>query len=78
MDKDPKTWPQAVFQLGRCCDVVDNGMSKSFNFAIVDARKMPIVTMLEEFRLYRAERVFNMKVKGKDGVIKFLQQLESY
>ncbi|XP_052627051.1 uncharacterized protein LOC128133592 [Lactuca sativa] len=51
MDKDPKTWSMAYFQPGRCCDVVENGMSESFNVVIVDARKKPIITMLLELRM---------------------------
>lgn len=64
MDKDPKTWSRAYFQPGRCCDAVENGMSESFNVVIVDARKKPIITMLEELRMYMMERVFKKKCKG--------------
>ncbi|CAI9265825.1 unnamed protein product [Lactuca saligna] len=64
MDKDPKTWSRAYFQPGRCCDAVENGMSESFNVVIVNARKKPIITMLEELRMYMMERVFKKKCKG--------------
>ncbi|CAI9295760.1 unnamed protein product [Lactuca saligna] len=64
MDKDPKTWSRAYFQPGRCCDAVENGMSESFNDVIVDARKKPIITMLEELSMYMMERVFKKKCKG--------------
>nr|KAJ0213175.1 hypothetical protein LSAT_V11C400215600 [Lactuca sativa] len=37
MDKDPKTWSRAYFQPGRCCDVVENGMSESLNVVIEEA-----------------------------------------
>ncbi|CAI9279568.1 unnamed protein product [Lactuca saligna] len=63
MDKDPKTWSRDYFQPGRCCDAVKNGMSESFNVVIVDARKKPIITMLEELRMYMMERVFKKKCK---------------
>ncbi|CAI9265896.1 unnamed protein product [Lactuca saligna] len=65
MEKDPKTWSRAFFQTGRCCDVVENGFSESFNAVIVDARKKPIITMLEEIRLYMMDRIYNMKLKGQ-------------
>ncbi|CAI9282033.1 unnamed protein product [Lactuca saligna] len=64
MDKDPKTWSRAYFQPRRCCDAVENGMLESFNVLIVNARKKPIITMLEELRMYMMERVFKKKCKG--------------
>nr|KAJ0188950.1 hypothetical protein LSAT_V11C800415220 [Lactuca sativa] len=63
--KDPKTWSRGFFQTGRCCDAVENRFSESFNVVIVDARKKPIITMLEELRLYMMDRIYNMKLKGK-------------
>ncbi|CAI9281057.1 unnamed protein product [Lactuca saligna] len=65
MEKDPKTWSRAFFQTGRCCDAIENGFSESFNAVIVDARKKPIITMLEEIRLYMMDRIYNMKLKGQ-------------
>lgn len=59
MDKDPKTWSMSHYKLGRCCDLVENGHFESFISVIVDARKKPIITMLEEIRLYMMERVQN-------------------
>ncbi|XP_052625661.1 uncharacterized protein LOC128132761 [Lactuca sativa] len=44
---------------------VENEFSKSFNAVIVDARKKPIITMLEEIRLYMMDIVYNMKLKGQ-------------
>jgi len=65
MDKDPKTWSIAFYQTGRCCDAVENGMSESFNGLLVDARKKPIITMLEEIRLYMMERLYNLRLEGQ-------------
>ncbi|KAL7594646.1 hypothetical protein Lser_V15G29004 [Lactuca serriola] len=65
MDKDLKTWSRAFFQAGRCYDAVENGFSESFNVVIVDARKKPIITMLEELRLYMVDKIYNMKLKGR-------------
>ncbi|CAI9284262.1 unnamed protein product [Lactuca saligna] len=65
MEKDPKTWSRDFFQTGRCCDAVENGFSESFNAVIVDARKKPIITMLEELRLYMMDIIYNKKLKGQ-------------
>ncbi|XP_023768992.1 uncharacterized protein LOC111917549 [Lactuca sativa] len=65
MDKDPKTWSRAYYQPGRCYDSVENDMCKSFNVVIVDAINKPIITMLEELRLYMMERLYNIKVRGQ-------------
>ncbi|KAL7607472.1 hypothetical protein Lser_V15G15350 [Lactuca serriola] len=46
------------------CDAVENGLSESFNNVIRDARKKPIITMLEEIRLYVMEKQFNLTIKG--------------
>lgn len=64
METNPKSWNRAFFQEGKICDVVENGLSESFNSVIRDARKKPIITMLEEIRLYVMERIYNLKIKG--------------
>ena len=61
MEKNPKSWGRGFFREGRMCDAVENGLSESFN---KDARKKPIITMLEEIRLYVMERQFNLTIKG--------------
>ena len=63
-ERDPNTWCRAFFEPDRCCDAVENGVSESFNAAIVEARKKPIITMLEEIRVYVMERMYRQKVKG--------------
>ncbi|CAI9267351.1 unnamed protein product [Lactuca saligna] len=65
MVKDPKTWSRAYYETGRCYDAMVNRMYESFNVVIIDARKKPIITMLEELRFYMMGKVFNMKAKGK-------------
>ena len=64
MEKNPKSWSRAFFREGRMCDAVENGLSESFNNVTRDARKKPIITMLEEIRLYVMERQFNLTIKG--------------
>ena len=58
LDKDPKTWSKAYYQTGRCDESVENGGSESFNAVLVDARKKPIISMLEELRMYMMEKLF--------------------
>ncbi|CAI9291251.1 unnamed protein product [Lactuca saligna] len=65
MERDPKTWCKAFFELDRCCDAVENGISESFNAAIVGAKKKPIISMLEEVRVYVMERMYKQKGKGE-------------
>ncbi|CAI9261002.1 unnamed protein product [Lactuca saligna] len=64
MEKDPKTWSKAFFQTDRACDAYENGVSESFNSIIAAARKRPLITMLEEIRIYVMERLCIQKSKG--------------
>ncbi|KAL7608557.1 hypothetical protein Lser_V15G12744 [Lactuca serriola] len=63
MEKELKTWSREFYEAGRACAAVENGISKSFNAVIVEAKRKPIITMLEELRLYIMERMFNLKHK---------------
>ena len=64
MERDPKTWSKAFFQTDRACDAYENGVSESFNSIIGAARKRPLITMLEEIRIYVTERLCRQKSKG--------------
>nr|KAJ0191163.1 hypothetical protein LSAT_V11C800434850 [Lactuca sativa] len=64
MERDPKTWSKAFFQTDRACDAYENGVSESFNSIIGAARKRPLITMLEEIRIYVMERLCRQKSKG--------------
>ncbi|KAJ9553710.1 hypothetical protein OSB04_017755 [Centaurea solstitialis] len=64
MEKDPKSWCKAFFQVDRCCDAYENGISESFNAVIEEARKRPVITMLEEIRIYVMTRMYDMHTKG--------------
>ncbi|CAI9293268.1 unnamed protein product [Lactuca saligna] len=66
IDRDPTTWSKAFFQEGRDCDAVENGVSESFNSAIRHARRRPIITMLEEIRLFVMERIYTQGVEGME------------
>nr|CAH66742.1 H0404F02.18 [Oryza sativa] len=47
---DPHHWSRAWFKIGSDCDSVDNNMCESFNKWIVQARYLPIISMLEAIR----------------------------
>ncbi|XP_052621668.1 uncharacterized protein LOC111893335 [Lactuca sativa] len=64
IDRDPTTWSKAFFKEGRDCDAVENGVSESFNSAIRHARRKPIITMLEEIRIFVMERIYSQRVEG--------------
>nr|KAJ0208052.1 hypothetical protein LSAT_V11C500289790 [Lactuca sativa] len=68
MERDPKTWCKAFFQVDRSCDAYENGISKSFNSVIEAARKKPFITMLKEIRIYVMERlcIYKAKVESWD------------
>ena len=61
MGGQPATWCRAYFSTGLACEAVENGMAECFNSVITDVRKKPLLTMMEEIRLYMMERFFNLK-----------------
>lgn len=56
MSKEPKTWCRSYMSVGFACEAVENGISECFNSIIVEARKKPLITMLEEIRIYIMDR----------------------
>ena len=52
----PRFWSKFRFRFGSKCDALVNNMSETFNSVIVGPRQKPIVTMLEEIRVYLMER----------------------
>ena len=65
MARDPGSWCRAFYGGGLACEAVENGMAECFNAIIVDARKKPLLAMLEEIRLYMMERFYNLKEEGQ-------------
>ena len=63
MKRNPESWSRAYFADGRACEAVENGISESFNSVIMEARTKPLLTMLEEIRLYVMERFHRMADK---------------
>lgn len=46
--------------MDRCTAAFENGISESFNSRILNARGKPIITMLEDIRIYLMQRVYSM------------------
>nr|KAJ0212706.1 hypothetical protein LSAT_V11C400198750 [Lactuca sativa] len=47
-----------VFAQGYACEAVENGTFESFNSMIIDIRKKPLLTMLEEIKIYLMARFY--------------------
>ncbi|XP_012574218.1 uncharacterized protein [Cicer arietinum] len=52
----PMFWSKSRFSFNSKCDVLVNNMSETFNSVIIGPRGKPIVTMLEDIKLYLMER----------------------
>ena len=65
MDKNPKTWSRAFFEVGRGCEAVENGFSECFNSVILSVRDKPLLTMLESMRVIVLERMHRMREISK-------------
>ncbi|GJX86676.1 hypothetical protein Tco_0337450 [Tanacetum coccineum] len=60
IQRNPNLWSRAFFKMDRRCAAFENGISESFNRAILGLRMKPIITMLEEIRLYIMQRLVAM------------------
>ncbi|XP_023738192.1 uncharacterized protein LOC111886191 [Lactuca sativa] len=49
----------AFFSHGYACEAIENGISECFNSMIIHMRKKPILTMLEEIRIYLMNRFYH-------------------
>jgi hypothetical protein len=56
MQTPVKHWSKSKFSNGPLCDTLVNNMTEAFNSVIVVPRKKPVVTMLEDIRIYLMER----------------------
>lgn len=65
LERDPNTWCRAYFAMDRACSAYENGICESYHRAILDARHKPIITMLEDIRLYLMQRIFSMKEQAR-------------
>nr|GEU44654.1 chloramphenicol acetyltransferase-like domain-containing protein [Tanacetum cinerariifolium] len=65
--RNPNSWSRAFFEMDRRCAAFENGISKSFNRAILEPRYKPIITMLEEIMLHIMQRLVAMNKIAKNG-----------
>ncbi|GJZ42976.1 pentatricopeptide repeat-containing protein [Tanacetum coccineum] len=61
IDKEPKTWSRAFFQLNMDCEAVENGFSECFNVVLLRVRNKPLLTMFEAIRVIVMERMNTMR-----------------
>ncbi|GKC91378.1 pectin lyase-like superfamily protein [Tanacetum coccineum] len=61
VQRNPNSWSKAFFDLNSKCASFENGIAESFNRAILAQRTKPIITMLEDIRLYIMQRLVQMK-----------------
>ncbi|GKE54014.1 multidrug resistance-associated protein 5, partial [Tanacetum coccineum] len=57
IDKDPKTWSKAFFEVDRGCKAVENGFSECFDSVLVSVSNKPLLTMLEAIIVIVIERM---------------------
>ncbi|XP_016178285.1 uncharacterized protein LOC107620669 [Arachis ipaensis] len=67
----PRFWSRSRFNFHSKCDTLVNNMCESFDSAIVDSREKPIVSMLEDNRVYLMSRwALNRKrIKNFNGTV---------
>ncbi|GJY64039.1 hypothetical protein Tco_0465499 [Tanacetum coccineum] len=85
VERDPNTWSRAFFQMDRSCGAFENGICESYHAAIINQRGKPIITMLEDIRIYLMQRLVIMseKARGLTDIItpsvrKQLEKLKEY
>nr|GEU34957.1 multidrug resistance-associated protein 5 [Tanacetum cinerariifolium] len=61
VDKNPKTWSRAFFEVNRGYEVVKNGFSECFNSVIISVRHKPLITMVKAIRVIVLERINKMR-----------------
>ncbi|GJT88812.1 hypothetical protein Tco_1070529 [Tanacetum coccineum] len=66
MDKNPKSWSRAFFEVDRGCEEIENGFSECFNSVIVNVRHKPLLTMMEAIRVIVLERMNKMREISKN------------
>nr|GFA65700.1 hypothetical protein CTI12_AA091940 [Tanacetum cinerariifolium] len=58
--RNPDSWSRAFFEMDRDTAAFENGISESFNSMILKARCKPLITMLEDIRIYLMQSVYYM------------------
>nr|GEU84129.1 multidrug resistance-associated protein 5 [Tanacetum cinerariifolium] len=61
MDKNPRAWSRAFFEVDIGYEAIENGFSECFNSVIVNVRHKTLLTMLEAIRVVVLERMNKMR-----------------
>ncbi|XP_014490334.1 uncharacterized protein LOC106753061 [Vigna radiata var. radiata] len=72
MSLPPRFWSRSRFTSTTTCDTLVNNMSEAFNSVLVNTRTKPIITMLEEIKLYMMKswsvhRLFEVRHVSQTG-----------
>ena len=70
----PETWSRAYFKLGTLCNDNLNNLSESFNRTIREARRKPLLEMLEDIRRQCMVRNFRRAAMAKNAKTKFTKR----
>nr|GEW79014.1 hypothetical protein [Tanacetum cinerariifolium] len=60
-ERNPESWSRAYIRIDRSCDAIENGISECFNSLIVEAKRKPIINMLEDIKIGLMERIQRMR-----------------
>ncbi|GJZ98890.1 hypothetical protein Tco_0671343 [Tanacetum coccineum] len=77
VERNLNSWFRVFFEINRCSTAFKNGISESFNSRIVPARGKPIITMLEDIRIYIMQRMCHMNklsFKLEDTITPFVRR----
>nr|GEU80136.1 hypothetical protein [Tanacetum cinerariifolium] len=69
--RDPNSWSRAFFNLSVKCPAFENRICESYHRAIILQRHKPIITMLEDIRVYLMQMVvamYNIAVNLEDQI----------
>ncbi|GJZ64524.1 calcium/proton exchanger [Tanacetum coccineum] len=82
IEKNLNTWCRAYFEQDKGTAAFENGILESFNSRILSARGEPIITMLEDIRIYLMQRVWFINktaMELQDSITPFARrQLEAF
>jgi hypothetical protein len=63
----PGMWSRAGYSTHTNCDLQVNNMCEAFNFAIIDLRDLPIISLVEGLKFYISNRI----VKLRDYMLRY-------
>ncbi|GKA37526.1 splicing factor [Tanacetum coccineum] len=66
VERNPNSWSRTYLEMDRCTAAFENGISESFNSRILGARGKPIITMLEDIRIYLMQRMWHLNKKASE------------